>query len=459
MEAGRRIGTLRLRATRTRCEALNAALNSFRNRTQASPAVRCVLNALQKAVEHLKAYLEDLEKSPMLDVLSEGEIEAKIHFASTHLPMLHLLFGLIEHSDITSVPAEITSPIRREILKLFPDSELIVVASTHLNYSIVEITPVLKELFEKLKQELPPGFPERIYRTSIPAVEYDQALLHCILAHEMGHPLYEMLKIADTLGPIKVDEGFLKAFMNQVKQDPNFQAAGLDELKFVQYLTSTMNRIIPAWIEELAADQFGLLLFGPAYLLAYINLGSSVGLLDSASDSHPPDRFRLKTIFDLLDKRYDAKVFSQSTKDFLGVWRPVVGQKPELQSHYMLTYSWLVSNGIPEKIQEAVLKALDSKSVYTQEQYQGDLTCLVPIINAQVPVAEVLKNGKSVRTELTSILNAGWDSFLSGLKEFRQFYPDEQAMSEFELNVKFNRFLLKSMELNEVIRVWEEGKK
>jgi hypothetical protein len=117
------------------------------------------------------------------------------------LPFLHEILGFLQGSDVASTPAEIIPPLRRMIQSLLPGSEILVVSTPQLNYSITEISQGIKtKLFHDLSRYTN-QLPEYFFIITIPQAESDQVLMHCMLSHEAGHGLYALHEIAKDLLP------------------------------------------------------------------------------------------------------------------------------------------------------------------------------------------------------------------------------------------------------------------
>lgn len=452
----------KLASTRERCLALRSELERYQSTTQLPAAPRYVVNALVKATLDFEEYLDELEKDPDLDLLTEDELENKIHFVSQHIPYLHMFLALILPSRIGGIPFELAAPLRREILKFFPDAELLVVSSPELNYRIRELAGPLRIFFDEIRRDPPADLPPTIFHVSFPSVEYDHALLHSVFAHEFGHPLYSEKNIEGKILPIKIDEDLIRFIYSNIKARASAQTDFIEEVEFRNQVTKAVNDTITNWIKEIAADLYAILLFGPAYLFAFIRLIVSFRRLDSGSISHPPPRLRIRLMFELLDEIFPKeRTYSKTTKAFLDEWRSI-GQRDinfggRISS--MVADSSLEKARAYDKLKRNVRRSLRRSQKYYATAYKKDVSSLTKYIRANVPPVEDIRNRKYSLATLVGILNAGWECFLSDLQEFRKNLPRASTLSRHEVNVEFNKFLLKAMELNDVKRSWEEAKK
>jgi len=466
METREAFTRLKLSSIGDRCEALDRALDALQSHVHASPASKLVISGIKLALKALKEKLKRFQEDPDLEVLKDNELELRIHTVSHTLPYLHKILALIENSDVNAVPAELTAPIRRKIKDLFPSAEVIIVSSTELNYTIVDIMQYLKgDIWEKLGCQIPEGFPSKILRVSVPSVEHDQALLHCIIAHEIGHALYQENSLQKKIVDFEIPPDYLKrelvAIYSEIAKTKEQSPQGelpFDELEFRQSVTSRVNEVLPGWIQELGADIFGLLLFGPAYLFACVHFSLATGTLDNVSISHPANRLRLKVLFETLDARYpDGTMYSIETSRFLDVWRNIAHMEQQVGVIEAIAIYAIKEHDVLRKLQQEVEATIDAQHIFTKESYSSSLETLCPLIDAYVPPCEFLGDRRYQPAALVGILNAGWERFLSGLDKFRTHLPHSEKLTPFQLTLKFNSFLLKSMELNEAIAAWTKA--
>jgi len=453
-------------SARNRCQAHIKYLRGLSARTQTSPAIQHVIKTLQFALKKLDSNLAALESDPVPPFLDEDQIEATIQFKSGLLIRINAIIGLIDVADISGVPGELVAPLRIEIRRQFPDGELIIVPAAELNYSIVEITVYLKRLLADLTCEIPTDLPPKIFRVAIPKVEFDQALLHCILAHEIGHPLFRELEIEQKVSPISVGERRindlyeqLKATVEKAKPDGTQRELPFGEVMFKAFVTENVNRIIPTWVEEIGSDMFGFMTFGPAYVLAFIYFCSSVFRLNSASESHPPPRFRIKTLLDRMEVEFPPEGLGCKTREFLNTWREIARREPiNLNPLQQIALDTIQEQGVVDRLYNAIQQSLPDDKRYSKARYAEEVGPLTELIDAMIPPAEILSDKGYKPTTIPGILNAGWECFLAGLDKFRECLPEGECNTVFELNHKFNEFLIKSMELNQIRRSWDSAR-
>ena len=117
----------------------------------------------------------------------------------------------------------------------------------------------------------------------------------------------------------------------------------------------------------------------------------------------------------------------------------------------------LDDNGVYERLKKLVENSLAHVNLYSKEQYLHDVRELTPLIDAFIPPAEYLKDGAPIPATTVGILNAAWEVWINGLTEFANNMRGLD--DEFEVQLKFNQFVLKTLELNDIIHTWEAAKK
>jgi len=280
------------------CRSFKSDLDHYENRGRVASAGEYVVNALRKGIDGLLEKLEDIESSDELKIWSDKIIESKIHRLTQYIHEFVEILSLLESSRVRDVPYEVASPLKKEVRNIFPDSELLVVSTSRLNYSILELGSILRERLRELDCDVPSDLPDKIFRVAIPSTTYKKALLLAIFSHELGHPMYNRYNVEQDIMPIDVNKSLINKYIEKVEDkdlstDPSNQKA-----KVRGKITDQINETIHNWAEEIAADLFALNVFGPSYLYAFIYLVPTISRLDSAGKSHPPPRVRLKHLID-----------------------------------------------------------------------------------------------------------------------------------------------------------------
>src|SRR5690242_308249 len=106
---------LKLESAQDRCEAIRQSLQYFQGRIESSPATRKVIALVLRAVKKIEQFIVDESTKEAVDLLTDNELENRIHRVTQIIPAAHGIVGIVERSDVASVPAEIAAPLRREI--------------------------------------------------------------------------------------------------------------------------------------------------------------------------------------------------------------------------------------------------------------------------------------------------------------------------------------------------------
>src|SRR5581483_6292572 len=124
------------------------------------------------------------------------------------LMSLHTLIGSLEQTATSETPFELVQPLQRLARGLLPNTTILFQASWVFNYMVEDITERVRQEFrEPVFAEALGRLPDRLVRIAIPRAEARNVLLHGVLAHELGHPIYEAMKLADKILPaIRLDQ-------------------------------------------------------------------------------------------------------------------------------------------------------------------------------------------------------------------------------------------------------------
>jgi dCTP deaminase len=371
------------------------------------------------------------------------------------------LTGVMSHVKPSPipVPGEVVRSFRRIVRNLVKHSELLITVGDGSTFTVTEF---LHEELGSIVQDLAAlgiGYKgaqlQHIVHVRISSVDVTQVLLHCIFAHEFGHAICKT-------------------------PPPNFTAESFEELP--PESRETAARIGNAWRLEIVADLFAMFLFGPAYVCAAVYYISSLYTMHSATPNHPPFALRLRILIEALNDNSRLPIVSDEEE-------AVLASPPWLPNTQAALSHWLMKaksgrkfaseeSELPAEILHAVVDAISNvrdvimplrrfaknlaslheaetdPPVYTPLLYDTEVKDLVRAINFNVIPVEQYVDGLPRYVTTASILNAAWECFLGGLKEFsRHLRGDVSRPKVFRL---FNEFLLKSLELAEVTREWNE---
>src|SRR6185437_1530743 len=192
MESYKGIADDIITAAKDRLEALVDETMRFENRTYSSKGSRILLAFVRAAAQELDKSFDQETKIVDEGLLFPKEIDDRLHRLIFLIPWLHLLVGFIEGSDIHHAPGQLIQPLRRYVGSVIEKSDIIVCAKSELNYSIQELAKTIRSLSEivpELKSSAS-QLPEYLFIITIPSVESSDILIHGVVAHELGHALY-----------------------------------------------------------------------------------------------------------------------------------------------------------------------------------------------------------------------------------------------------------------------------
>lgn len=455
MDVRERLKNVKLGQAKEICDSLRSDLDRYENRGGVPSAEKDILNALRVGVHGLCRNLDELESSGKLDLLNEDAIETKIHLKTRYIQYFVEVLSLLESSSIRDVPHEVASPLRREIRKVFPDSDLLVVSKTNLNYTIQEVGSVLREWLKKLGCDVPREMPNKLFRVAIPSTTYKEALLLSIFGHEIGHPIYEEYGFEDDILPVNVNKDLLDKYTENIKEEKLDYETPEEEAEIRKEVTKKVTETIDNWVREISSDICGLRICGPSYVYSFIYFISSISRLDSSKKSHPPPRLRLKILIENMESLFGMyRHTSNQTRSFVKDWKSIANGNlsfSDMTQH--IAHLSMKENGTYKEITSAVDDNIPEDIVYKDTQFEFDLDNLTPLISKQIPPVEVTQDGELNATGMTSILNSSWESYIQGLDGFQKSAIKDESFSQ--VSEVFNSFVLKSLELSDVKESWD----
>jgi hypothetical protein len=463
------------------CEALFTEIDKLKQKSYPTPHSQKILFRFIKGVnEQIIRKLDEIEKNTEIwETLRPEDLEQAVKRYCKFLPYLCNLLEYIEGSEIENTPAELINPLRRLTKAYLPNAEVIFRSYSQLNYSYAPLTKLLREAF---KDDTFSGFvqslPNFFAVISFPKVEANNVLLHCMVAHEIGHGLYQEKKLEDTLIKLVKIDDILDELAKKIvesessKQDVSGKSSLTDaytseSLNVKRILTDGINKIIKNWVEELAVDAFGICLFGPGYFFAFVNFVSAIKYLKSSSYTHPSPRIRMELMCHLLNLLESHKhghktldfdsILKGPTRDFAQKWIQVLnteGAEPH-------SLNDIIEEKIKPIIPKICSKVIESMNgyEYTAQKYSEKVPTLCDLIVNIIPPNEVVDFDKkeTTNTDVVSILNAGWEVYLSHMDDFAKNYLKlTYQTNKLKCDKKLNEILLQAIELSEIKTRWDE---
>ena len=460
MDSYKRIAALKIQTAQERAYAVTEEAARVENKVYVTPGSKRVLQFVCDAARRIDGRLENEKSIVAADLLSSEELETRLHRVTNLIPFLHLLLGFVDGSDVHRSPGQLIPTLRRYTQSILPMSEIVVSSKPELNYSIHDIAGPLRELFLGTSVEASCALlPDLLFMVNIPAVESGQILIHGVLAHELGHALYDKQEIAKGLLPkIKLNEDLVKKLAKMMYENQLKQGNPTPELRLRKQVTQEITGRVNGWVKELCSDAIGIRLFGPALFFAALHLLISFTHIDESSLTHPPPRLRVRLMLRMLKQLYTVNEWHAELQSFSGDWDQVAaGQMSGANAYDQLALD-TINDPALDLISEASATATSAARCYTSERFVRDITDLVPLFLNHVPPGEIGPYTRSTPVELASIINAGWHVYLCDFDAFRKTLHPSDGGSRPAATTKLHELVLKAIEISGIRTSWEEAR-
>lgn len=221
------------------------------------------------------------------------------------LEMIHYYLDDIEHIKTTNVPVELVPDLYNIIKENNSNYSLIFKPDNDFNYMYLNISQEIIEGCEALGYK----YDKNICVVYFPLSERNNILINCMLYHEIGHHIDEILKLKEKIKPnlsiITIEE--ISSYYDEIKG--TFSNLITNETTKKSKLAEELNEILKSWINEIIADLIAFHYIGIAYLLSLVELTLVKEGYNYYSDSHPPLFLRLNFLFKLYnEQQYDKKI-------------------------------------------------------------------------------------------------------------------------------------------------------
>lgn len=203
---------------------------------------------------------------------------------NTRAEVLVELIDVLDHSTLTSLHPILSPTVHTILSSLGVAGQVLVTGTREVSY---ELWTLSLNRFEQLVSTADSNairWP--IYVFKVPHPPLDWPLQHALLYHEIGHALFHARgKSFKVSLPPGLDHTKAKDLLERMR------IAG-DAARFA--------RSVQLWAEEIFADIVGILLVGPAYLLAFCHVLGGNFSIQNCSDTHPPTAFRIQILAESL---------------------------------------------------------------------------------------------------------------------------------------------------------------
>jgi hypothetical protein len=463
MDDGLNLASLKIELARRRCEGLREELRSLRTQDYSSPGSTLLIDFVEKAIDAIRSFLKSEGELAEAGLLDAAELEIRVHRITQLIPYLHLILGYINGSDTSCTPTPLIAQLRRFANSVLPSSEVIVSAVMELNYSIQEVGNNIRSLFQDTPlQVCCESLPPFLFVITIPRVESNYVLLHCILSHELGHGLYSRYQLeGKILQKIKVDQDAVKRIVSEAAssaiEDGKTGIPPLIEVAMRELVTRHIVNTTTRWAHELCSDAFGLLLFGPSFYFAFIHFTLGFLPLDRASSSHPPPRIRLRLMSRMLNDLYPNAIFNSTIQNFISFWASLSAQSVLYRDKLIqIAGDAIATDDVLNCIAQEVISCLMDSETYSPEKYKNDIETFGELLVGLIPPGECGDFGSEKPASITTIMNVGWYVYLSRLQAFSDNLAEGEKTSERRIQIKLQDLLLKAFEISEIRQSWQE---
>lgn len=208
--------------------------------------------------------------------------------------LIHLYLSFLRDAEVYALPSSLSGLLRKKLSRIDPDAHVYMHADDEYNYYYSPIGRVLHEALES--GGLSTQVDEKFGVVALPKSECGSTLKCTLLAHEVGHYVYDFLQLdAKTVQRAKDAGDWQRAEACLMTQfvDLNGQLQ-LDPTRMQKYWS-----VIFSWLQELASDRIAVHLLGPAFALAWLDY--TVAMNDcGAGGTHPSPANRVDVLWSWL---------------------------------------------------------------------------------------------------------------------------------------------------------------
>jgi hypothetical protein len=461
MDSYGRVAALKIETAQDRAHAVEEEAARVENKVYVSPGSQCVLTFVRDAASRISIRLEKERLVANSGLLTPSQLETRLHRIAKLLPLLHQLLGFVDGSDIHRSPGQLVPTLRRYTQSILPTSEIVVSSKPELNYSIHDIAGPLRELFAGTSlEESCRLLPELLFMLNIPSAESGQVLIHGVLAHELGHALYNRKEIAkDLLPKIRINEELVRSLAKAMFDNQQKQGNPTPELRLRNQVTHEITARVHGWVKELSSDAIGIRLFGPALFFAEAHLLISLRPIDKGTATHPPSRLRIRLMMRMLKQLYEVDKWHGELQGFSKAWDEVSAEHIPWANSYDQVALEAINDTALDLISEASAIATSSVQCYSSARFVQDVSDMGPLFLSCIPPGDAGADGPGARTAMASIINAGWHVYLCDFEAFRKGLHSNDSDTRFAVAAKLHELVLKALEISEIRTMWEEARR
>lgn len=296
----------------------------------------------------------------------------------------------------------------------------------HLNVQPMYSTLAVLEAIPSLLRNYHPPEPHPV-AFNLPSLDPANALFAPILAHEVGHTAWRqgLSSQLDSVADLTAAGARLKEGASQGRADP-----------------ATVARIFDSWRQELMCDALAAVLTGPSFLFASAVFLPAVNA--GASETHPCPRDRLAFSLALLERLGWTRVLERLTPAVLK-WCSDSARSPKPGGGPVEEALRDTCAIIEPAIQDVAVNT--AKNALTPVAFEGAEAQLIESLTLGVPPV-VVEGGYTSPWQMVA---GAW------LNEVRRRGDVPAMLAPIAQDAGLNRFLVKSIELAGIGRLWGEN--
>jgi hypothetical protein len=422
------------------------------------------LNLVSGLIDTAFQYLNESTKSGI-----SGDVEAALIADAAQLATeSYQCLVLMRGAGTDELSYSIVSPLQRWFTQLGVTNATFFRAELVANY---ELSFIPQTPFKRVRNPAPSLIEAQhiewpFLRVTVPAKAFSIVPHLAIVAHEIGHALFD--RITWDISSFVRSE--VPALLDKIKQRMGKQDLDASTIKI-------LNNVFKSWWEEFSADAFAFFLTGPAIFFSLPEFFQFLGTGYGLSDTHPANDLRRRALFDKIcdgGKDSFAAVFKQHLEQDLSVEfnSPLIVPAPFADDRYtdMISEGYspataAVITELHESIDKLIplvyahvrefLERNAKGAIYCPGKFNTDLTDHLEALLGAVPPIEVggFERGKTP-TEFASILNVGWAVLLTRLRDLRVKTSGTDPFGS-EKAERLQGLLSKAVELSEARRAWQ----
>lgn len=413
--------------------------------------------------------------------------EYRLRSLHTFLEFLEsVLVPLCEASLLGPSLTEFASALERKVRSFEANTKLLIHSIDDFNYGWSrDLGERIRDAFEAATYSdilADVGLSDNIWSLYAASFPPNNVLTHTVLAHELGHGIYQSKKLGDSLllyAGKKVDEAKIDNLISLLQASSNISTPGTDPNEpeqlsllgqihpsaFGFIIRGAIYRAVASWIEELTCDIIGLCMFGPSFLFAQLHFLPITLDLDGFTTTHPSPRMRILLMISTLmgtDKGLGYRLSGHNQLiDTLENWRVFLSAKRPRPTHpvYEIAYHAVAaSKSVIVSTAKSVFRRKPLRQLlYTRERFGAEVPELIKSLSDGLPINSYWDSLKGMRVNLEDIvspMNAAWLFYIQdGNTNLRKLIPD---IDEHDLKQRYYALVRKSLEYVDIKHEWNE---